>query len=239
MRQLIAATLLALLANNAATACPPLSLLDRDLPVATEGASYAAPLPVLGGRAPLSFLLTEGLLPAGMTLDASGTLQGTPRGSGEYRITVFATDSCTPLPQRVSRHFRLQVAKPGEPITATSTRNLPPLKVRIDSTPSAPTVPVTAPFITLRHRLTATPAETAVLESPGLSFLVDDTVAASVAAPLNAILVNGSAEVTEAVNIPPAAIRSARNGSGKIVINRPFTGRGTTAGAVTSVQLQK
>ena len=240
MRQLILGLALSITVCTAANAaCPPLSLLDRELPVATTGTPYTALLPLLGGTAPITVLLTEGLLPPGISMDGTGKLQGTPRDSGEYPFSVVASDSCTPIRQQVPRKYRLAVAKPGETVTVSSSRALLPLRVTVSPSPSQLTTAASTPVITVQYRFAATPAETAVLESPGYSFLVDGSVAASVAAPLNAILINGTAEVTESITIEPAAIRSALTGTGKILINRAFSGRSTTTAAVIEVTLKK
>ena len=49
-----------------------------------------------GGTPPYRFALTSGTLPAGMFLDTSGALGGTPQVSGSFPITVTATDSALP-----------------------------------------------------------------------------------------------------------------------------------------------
>src|SRR5204863_2178599 len=46
-----------------------------------------------GGTGPYSFALTAGALPAGIALDSSGTIAGTPTAGGTFNITVTATDS--------------------------------------------------------------------------------------------------------------------------------------------------
>ena len=240
MRHLTLGLAIALATSTVAIAdCPPLSLLDRELPVATMGTPYSATLPLLGGAAPVTVLLTEGLLPPGISMDATGKLQGTPRGTGEYPFAVLAADSCTPIRQQAPRKFRLAVAKPGETVTVSSSRTLTPLKVVVTPLPAQVTTAASAPVITIRYRLTATPAETAVLESPGYSFLVDGSVAASQAVPLTAVLINGTAELTETIPLAPAAIRSALGSTGKILINRAFSGRSTTAAAVIEVIVKK
>jgi hypothetical protein len=240
MRLLILLTLLFIVTIPTAQAdCPPFSLLDRELPTARVGTAYGNSLPVLGGVSPVTFLLTEGQLPSGISLDTTGNLLGTPRGSGEYRFTVFATDSCTSGRQQANQRYRLAVAKPGETAPVSSSRQLPPLKVSVTLLAPPVAVPVTAPIVTLRYRLSATPAETAVLESPGQSFLVDGAVSASLAAPLDAVLINGVAELTEQVTIPLAAVRSAQRGSGKIIVNRVFSGRGTSVAVVVEVPLKQ
>jgi hypothetical protein len=239
MRLLIIAALLFVVATPVLQAeCPPLSLLDRELPAATVATPYDAMLPLLGGVQPITFLLTEGQLPPGIILEPTGKLHGIPGSTGEYRFTVFAGDGCKPARQQVSQRYRLAVAKPGETVTLSSSRQLPPLKVRVTQLTPPLVVPAAAPLVTLRYRLTAEPAETAVLESPGQSFLVDGAVTASQATPLDAVLINGVAELSEQITIPAGVVRSAQRGSGKITINRVFSGRGTSAAAIAEITLR-
>lgn len=239
MRPLITILILLVTAIPAAhAACPPCALIDKGLPVAVEGTAYTAAIPAVGCTAPVSFLLTEGLLPPGITMDAAGTLQGTPRGPGEYRFTVRGSDRCTPLPQHATQTFVMVVAKPGEPATVSSSRQLPPITLSITPLPAQIEVAATAPLATLRYRLKATPAETVVLESPGMSFVVDGSVEASVPAKLDAVLINGETEITETVMLPISAVRSAKRSNSKIVVNRAFSGRKTSAAAIFQVTLK-
>ncbi|PXV59883.1 Putative Ig domain-containing protein [Dyella jiangningensis] len=48
-----------------------------------------------GGKAPYTYALTTGSLPAGITLGSNGTLSGTPTAVGTFAFTVTATDSST------------------------------------------------------------------------------------------------------------------------------------------------
>jgi hypothetical protein len=54
---------------------------------ATVGTPYTAALAALGGGA-LTWTLSAGSLPAGLTLGANGILSGTPSGAGSYSFTV-------------------------------------------------------------------------------------------------------------------------------------------------------
>ncbi len=59
-------------------------------PVITPGGSAFI---ARGGRAPYTFAITSGALPAGLTLNANGTITGTPTVSGTFTFTVEVTDS--------------------------------------------------------------------------------------------------------------------------------------------------
>jgi hypothetical protein len=60
----------------------------------TTGTVYSLPLNISGGKSPITFAITDGALPAGLTLDpTTGVISGTPTGSGTYTFTVTATDA--------------------------------------------------------------------------------------------------------------------------------------------------
>jgi hypothetical protein len=60
----------------------------------TTGAAYSLPLNISGGKTPITFAITDGALPAGLTINpATGEISGTPTGSGTYTFTITATDA--------------------------------------------------------------------------------------------------------------------------------------------------
>lgn len=66
--------------------------LGGTLPAAHVGASYSA-TPKVTGTAPITFAVSAGNLPAGLTLDpATGTVSGTPTAAGEFVFTISATN---------------------------------------------------------------------------------------------------------------------------------------------------
>ena len=76
--------------------------------VAGEAATVAAPV-VSGGLAPYTFTLSDGALPAGMTLDADGVIAGTPTTAGTFTGTVTVTDD---ISQSAESDFTIVVADP-------------------------------------------------------------------------------------------------------------------------------
>ncbi len=59
-----------------------------------QGAPYSFAVSAVGGRVPLSWALTSGSLPPGLTLNATnGLITGIPTASGTYPITVRVTES--------------------------------------------------------------------------------------------------------------------------------------------------
>ncbi len=73
----------------------PLTVTTTSLPDATVGSAYDQTLAASGGTAPYTWSISDGTLPAGLSLDAStGAITGTPSGApGKSSFTVTATDS--------------------------------------------------------------------------------------------------------------------------------------------------
>ncbi|MDQ3262865.1 MAG: putative Ig domain-containing protein [Myxococcota bacterium] len=60
----------------------------------TTGVAYSRTVATSGGKAPLSFSVSAGALPGGLTLTASsGAVSGTPNAVGSFGFTVLVTDS--------------------------------------------------------------------------------------------------------------------------------------------------
>lgn len=217
-------------------ACPPLSLLSRDLPDGKEGVRYEYRIVPVGGTSPVRLTIVEGLLPPGLSLSPEGVISGVPRGEGDYRVTVSAVDSCSPLPREVRQRYLIRIG--DSPRDSDSDRR-GKLRVEVKPLEGPLLLHPNETRLTLTHRLTATPPETAVMSSPGVSYLVDGSVVKSESLPLDLLLINGSGEVSEELQIPADVIQSARRGGGTIMINRPFVGRGTTAASVVTVTVEQ
>jgi large repetitive protein len=68
------------------------------LPNGAISAAYSAALNAVGGVTPYSWSVSQGTLPAGLTLDpATGLLTGSPTASGEFTFTVQVTDSSSAI----------------------------------------------------------------------------------------------------------------------------------------------
>jgi hypothetical protein len=59
----------------------------------TVGVPFTVSMSAAGGTAPYTFAVTDGALPAGLTLDEDGNITGTPSASGAYDVTITVTDS--------------------------------------------------------------------------------------------------------------------------------------------------
>ena len=73
--------------------CSPLAVRPATLPSGVTGVAYSQALAAPTGRAPFTFSLAAGTLPAGLSLTAAGVLSGTPTGSGISVFTVAVADS--------------------------------------------------------------------------------------------------------------------------------------------------
>lgn len=72
---------------------PTISVSTTTLPGATAGTPYGVSLRASGGRGDHAYAVTAGRLPAGLTLDPTGRLAGTPTEAGTFPMTVTATDA--------------------------------------------------------------------------------------------------------------------------------------------------
>jgi len=91
------------------TVTDPLVVNPAVLPDGITGAPYSVFLTTSGGTPPVSWALTGGSLPPGLSLNAgTGEIAGTPTAIGSFGFTVQATDSSTPT-QTNSAGFTITV----------------------------------------------------------------------------------------------------------------------------------
>ena len=73
-----------------------LQIATLTLPGGTHAVAYLQSVTVTGGVSPVTFIVSQGTLPAGITLASSnsaGVLSGTPTTAGTYYFGITATDS--------------------------------------------------------------------------------------------------------------------------------------------------
>ena len=97
----------------------PLAVDGEPLGSCTVGQLCSDPLSAEGGIGPYTWALASGSLPAGLELDASGNLTGTPLEAGTFSFTAQATDSATPNPASAKGAFTIVVA-PAAPLSVTA-----------------------------------------------------------------------------------------------------------------------
>ena len=72
---------------------PTLTVAPATLSSPVIGTAYSQTLTASNGRAPYTFAVTTGTLPAGLSLSSAGVLSGTPTAGGSFSFTVTATDA--------------------------------------------------------------------------------------------------------------------------------------------------
>jgi hypothetical protein len=106
----------------------PLSIVTNTLPDAIAGLLYNTTLSTSGGVGPVTWSVTGGTLPAGLSLNAStGVITGTPTGTPTaVSVTVQAKDSSSPAQtQSVTLNLNLRAQLTISPVT------LPPALLNI------------------------------------------------------------------------------------------------------------
>ncbi|MGI8782699.1 MAG: IPTL-CTERM sorting domain-containing protein [Acidobacteriota bacterium] len=73
--------------------CPTITISPTTLPSTARFIPYSQQLTASGGIGPVTFLVTGGSLPAGITLSASGLISGQTSTAGSFNVTISAIDS--------------------------------------------------------------------------------------------------------------------------------------------------
>jgi hypothetical protein len=98
---------------------PVLSITTASLPDGAMNTAYSATLVSSGGTVPVTWAVTSGSLPAGLTLNAAnGVISGTPTSIGTANFSVSASDSSNPQ-QTMGAALSINVA--AAPLAITST----------------------------------------------------------------------------------------------------------------------
>ncbi len=96
---------------------PQLRAVTTSLPAATLGTPYTAKLVASGGFGPYTWSLADpkSRPPAGLTLDPSGVLSGTPSGTGTFRLALKVVDHSNPAPVPLTVTIPLTIVAPVVP----------------------------------------------------------------------------------------------------------------------------
>ncbi len=94
-----------------------LQISTAQFPGGAVAGSYSATLSASGGSIPYTWSLASGTLPNGLTLNAGGSISGTPSLAGSFSFTVQAKDAAA---QSASKNFSINVASPVPTVAITS-----------------------------------------------------------------------------------------------------------------------
>ncbi len=104
------------------TSTPPLAVATTSLAAGNVGVGYSQTLAATGGTAPYAWAVTAGALPAGLTLNSSGAITGTPSTATTANFTVTVVDSGTPA---VTAPKALSIMVSAAPALSVVTSALP------------------------------------------------------------------------------------------------------------------
>ena len=99
----------------------PPSITTTTLPAGTEGTAYSQTVAATGGLGTLTFSISAGSLPAGLAMDSTGKITGTPTGpNGTANFTVQVTDQSKPA-QTGTKALSIAINLPPVPVIAPTT----------------------------------------------------------------------------------------------------------------------
>lgn len=105
------------------TVIPKLVISTTSLANAVAGTAYSAALASTGGTGSVTWSVTGGSLPAGLSLSSSGAITGTTTAAGTVNITVSAVDSGTGAQQQTATQALSLTVIPQLAITTSSLPN--------------------------------------------------------------------------------------------------------------------
>ena len=102
-----------------------MTITTTNLPSATVGVAYSQTLAETGGMTPITWTITSGALPVGLSLNAStGVISGTPtKPSTPAAVQFTATDSTTPTPLTANATFTFGISGAVIPAGSASVGN--------------------------------------------------------------------------------------------------------------------
>jgi hypothetical protein len=126
------------------TAALSISSIEMSTP-AVEGSAVSVKVPTNGGKAPVTYSITAGTLPAGVSLNrTTGEITGTPTVFGTFPITVTATDGDG---FKAATSFVLNVSKVSTPTPTPSPTPTPTPSPTPTPTPSPTPTPTPSPTL--------------------------------------------------------------------------------------------
>jgi hypothetical protein len=103
----------------------PVTFTTTSWPNGSNGVGYSQTVVTTGGVSPIEYSLGSGSLPAGLSIDASGTILGTPTSHGTSTFTINATDNGRMTPDLVVKSPSYTITINPPPPLAIPTTTLP------------------------------------------------------------------------------------------------------------------
>jgi hypothetical protein len=227
-----------------------LAITTTSVPNGALNTAYSATLQSSGGTPPVTWTVTLGVLPNGLTLNSStGAITGTPTATGTFNFTVTATDSGVPL-QTQSQALSIVVSVAPLVITTTTLSNGTvgvAYNAQLQATGGTPPIAWMVTVGTLPVGLTLNSSTGAITGTPTTAATSNFTVQATDSATPTAQVKTQALSITINSSNPPcgAGSESKLNGqyafllqgfdaSGPAVIGGSFTANGT--GTITAGQ---
>ncbi len=191
--------------------CPELYITTTRLPKALQGQPYSCRITTTGGTPPVSFRLSAGRLPSGISLSSTGLLSGIPTQKGNYRFDITAYDSCESGTKTSTRSFQLIV-------------EAVPKHLALTVYPHDISIPRGLPAtLNLTYTFSGDKDINTRLSSSNGLFVAMGKQIGSVSMPLDVHIRNGNARVNEKVYVPVAVLKRAeRLGSARFQYIRRF-----------------
>jgi hypothetical protein len=101
---------------------PPVVTRGQTPPAGVHGTPYSFQFTATGGLLPLTWKVTQGAVPPGLTLGTDGSLTGTPttRTGSPFTFTVTVTDSSTPPQAGIPVAYAIAISEPPPPMISTN-----------------------------------------------------------------------------------------------------------------------
>ncbi|MHB8655915.1 MAG: Ig domain-containing protein [Terriglobia bacterium] len=100
---------------------PALQITTQGLPAIQQGQVFQSSLTAAGGTSPYNWSIASGVLPAGLSIDASsGVISGTPATAGPYSFVAQVKDSSTSSPEVANASYSGSVTASGTSLQITT-----------------------------------------------------------------------------------------------------------------------
>jgi uncharacterized protein YhjY with autotransporter beta-barrel domain len=202
----------------------------ENLPDGKVGAAFATTLTATGGRAPYTFALAGGALPAGLELADDGALGGTPTAAGSATFTVTATDANGPTG---TREYTLVVGEAAPVAVADTATTLSGEAVTIDVAGNDRGVIDTLAIARAPAHGTASVDGLAIVYVPAAGYAGSDTLSYTAGGPGGT---SAAVEVAITVNAVPVPLSREVDAMAGIPMQVDLT-EGATGGPFTAATL--